>query len=120
VDGADDLSAVVLDLEGTSVLDTTSADMLANLLDSLRRRDVDLYLVRVRYPVRVLLRRAGVMDAVGEDHVWHTISQGVKRARKDHGITTSWAPSGDFDPDRPYVPQTGEDEFGHRWSPFGS
>ena len=119
VDEADDLSVVVLDLEGTNVLDTTSADMLTEVVTSLRGRGVDLYLVRLRYPVRVLLRRAGVMDLIGEDHVWHTISQGVKRARKDHGITASPAPAEDYDPDRPHLPPSGEDEFGHRWSPFG-
>lgn len=119
VDDADDPSVVVLDLEGTNVLDTTSADMLTEVVGSLRRRGVDLYLVRLRYPVRVLLRRAGVMDTIGEDHVWHTISQGVKRARKDHGISDSPAPAADYDPDRPHIPSSGEDEFGHRWSHLG-
>jgi hypothetical protein len=100
------------------VLDTTSADALAELVSVLRNRGVDLYLVRVRYPVRLLLRRAGVMESCGEDHVWHTISQGVKQARKDHGIKGSPTPSKDYDPELSYVPESGEDEFGHRWSPF--
>lgn len=118
VDADPDVRVVVLDLEGTNVLDTTSADAIAELVSALRNRGVDLYLVRVRYPVRLLLRRAGVMESCGEDHVWHTISQGVKQARKDHGITGSPTPSKDYDPQLPYVPESGEDEFGHRWSPF--
>jgi len=118
VDADADVRVVVLDLEGTNVLDTTSADALGELVAALTTRDVDLYLVRVRYPVRLLLRRAGVMEALGEDHVWHTISQGVKQARKDHRIKGSPTPSEGYDPDRPYVPESGEDEFGHRWSPF--
>ena len=50
---------IVLDLEGTNVLDTTSADVLTEVVTSLRQRGVDVYFVRLRYPVRVLLRRAG-------------------------------------------------------------
>lgn len=116
VDGDEDVKVVVLSLEATTVLDTTSADMLDDLVRSLHRRGVDVYLVRVRYPVRTVLRRSGVMTTIGEDHVWHSISQGVRRARKDHGITARYRPAEGYDPDGPNVPTTGEDEFGHRWS----
>jgi hypothetical protein len=47
---------------------------------------VDLYLVRVMYPVRVILRRAGFVAKIGEDHMWHTISQGVREARIHYGL----------------------------------
>jgi high affinity sulfate transporter 1 len=119
VAAAEDVRVVILDMEGTNVLDTTSTDMLAELVETLHNQDIDLYLVRVRYPVRVLLRRAGVMGQIGEDHIWHSISQGVRRARADHGITEKARPSPDYDPTRSLIPPSGEDEFGHRWSPFG-
>jgi len=47
---------------------------------------VDLYMVRVMYPVRVILRRAGFVAKIGEDHMWHTISQGVREARIHYGL----------------------------------
>jgi hypothetical protein len=91
VDGArefvdDEIVAVVLDIEGTNQLDTTTVDMLESLLAALRVRCVDLYLVRVMYPVRVILRRAGFVAKIGEDHMWHTISQGVREARIHYGL----------------------------------
>ncbi len=91
VDGArefvdDEIVAVVLDIEGTNQLDATTVDMLDSLLAALRVRCVDLYLVRVMYPVRVLLRRAGFVAKIGEDHMWHTISQGVREARIHYGL----------------------------------
>ena len=91
VDGArefvdDEIVAVVLDIEGTNQLDTTTVDMLEALLAALRVRCVDLYLVRVMYPVRVILRRAGFVAKIGEDHMWHTISQGVREARIHYGL----------------------------------
>jgi high affinity sulfate transporter 1 len=116
VDEEEDVSVVVLDLEGTNVLDTTSADMIAALVSTLREKGIDLYLVRVRYPVRVLLRRSSVMPLIGEDHVWHSISQGVKRARQEHSIDAPLRPAEGYDPDAINVPKSGEDEFGHRWS----
>jgi high affinity sulfate transporter 1 len=72
---------VVLDLESTNQIDTTSADMLSGLLDDLRRRGVDLMLVRVFYAVRRVLRRAGFEERLGPDRMWHSISQGVRAAK---------------------------------------
>ena len=91
VDGArewvdEEIVAVVVDIEGTNQIDTTTIDMLESLLAALRVRCVDLYLVRVMYPVRVILRRAGFVAKIGEDHMWHTISQGVREARIHYGL----------------------------------
>ena len=49
---------------------------------------IEVYLVRVMYPARRVLRRTGVTDMIGTDHMWRTISQGVKAAKrsvKDQG-----------------------------------
>ena len=78
--------ALVLDMEATDQMDTTSADALADLLRELRARGVDLYLVRVMWAVRRVLRRSGLMAELGEDHLWHSISQGVREARRAHGL----------------------------------
>ena len=45
----------------------------------LRERDVDLYLVRVMWPVRQALRRSGLVTELGEDHLWHSISRACGR-----------------------------------------
>lgn len=116
VEDGEDLQVVIIDLEGTNALDTTSADTIGELVEALHAQGVDVYLARVRYHVRQLLRRSGVMETIGEDHVWHSISQAVRQARRDHDITADLQP---VDPDAvPRVPPSGEDAFGHRWSPF--
>ncbi|MDN5771471.1 MAG: SulP family inorganic anion transporter [Microlunatus sp.] len=86
VDDFPDTKALVLDLESTDQLEITSADMLALLLERLRARGIDLYLVRVRFRVRTLLGNTGVRASIGEDHLWHSITQGVRAARRDHGL----------------------------------
>ena len=74
---------MILDLESTNQLDTSSADMLDLLLDDLRARDIDLHLVRVFSFVRTVLQRSGFEERLGPDHMWHSISQGVRRARAE-------------------------------------
>ncbi len=78
--------ALVLDLEATTQLDTTSADVLTHLSDQLRQRGVSLYLARVIHRVRSVLERSGFVEIVGDDHFWHSISQCVRAARRDTGL----------------------------------
>ena len=72
---------VLLDLESTNQIDTTAADMLADLLTNLREHGVDLMLVRVFFAVRRVLRRTGFEERLGPDRMWHSISQGIRAAK---------------------------------------
>jgi sulfate permease, SulP family len=78
------LYAILLDLEATHQFDSTSLDMLYELMRELRRRGVDLYLVRVFRLVRTVLRRGSFLEELGEDHMWHSISAGLRAARTSH------------------------------------
>ncbi len=81
VEADSEVRVLLLDLEATSQLDTTSIDMLELLLTRLRERNVDLYLVRVFFRARRTLARAGFIDMLGHDRMWHSISAGVRAAR---------------------------------------
>lgn len=72
---------VVLDMQATNQMETTSADALSDLIAAVRRRGLDLYLVRVMRPARLVLERTGVIDVLGPDHVWHNIAAAVKQAK---------------------------------------
>ncbi len=110
VDENPDTRVLLIDLEATSQLDTTSIDMLEILLARLRERDIELYLVRVFYRARLTLARAGFIEQLGEDHMWHSISAGVRAARaalhltkKSHAQAVPWpkVPEPDEDIDQP-------------------
>ena len=92
VDCDPSVKALVLDLEATSQLDTTSIDALERLLTRLKERDIDLYLVRVFFQARQVLAKSGFVDLLGEHHMWHSIAAGVRAARNATGLT---APSRD-------------------------
>ncbi|MEZ5184213.1 MAG: SulP family inorganic anion transporter [Candidatus Nanopelagicales bacterium] len=82
-DAHEGVYAVLLDLEATSQLDTTSVDALELISERLADRDIALYLVRVFYQARQVLSRSGFVDLLGEGRMWHSISAGVRAARKD-------------------------------------
>jgi SulP family sulfate permease len=77
-----DASVVVIDLEATHQLDTTSADALREMIEVLHERGIDVYLVRVMRLARRVLARTGVLDELGPGHMWRTISQGVRAAKR--------------------------------------
>jgi MFS superfamily sulfate permease-like transporter len=88
-----DIRALVLDLEASGQMDTTSADMLDRLLTALRDQEIDLYLVRVFSVPRAVLEHSGLIERLGPDHVWHSIAAGVKEAR--HAPALAWVVDGE-------------------------
>lgn len=84
---------MILDIEASHQFGVTSADMVSELREQLIERHVDLYLVRVRWPVRTVLARSGFRAQLGEDHLWHGLSQAVRVARQQHGIEGEHAAS---------------------------
>jgi MFS superfamily sulfate permease-like transporter len=71
-------TAVVLDIGANGQLDITSAEMLAHLAGTLRRAGVDLALAEVHAAVLEPARSAGVLRALGPDHVFHTLDEAVQ------------------------------------------
>lgn len=80
VDSTPGVRALVLDLEATGQMDSTTIDTLSELLAELRRLDIEMFIARLHYPARVVLDRAGFTDMLGEGRVWHSISATVQAA----------------------------------------
>ena len=121
VDARPDAAAVVLDLEASNQMDTTTSEQLSNLLRDLRERGVDLFLVRVFGNVRAVLERAGVIEELGDAHVWHSIAAGVKAAKHCPAMVAALAAS---DADAGAVEETEDDDdsdegehIASRWTP---
>ncbi|MEM9653595.1 MAG: solute carrier family 26 protein [Actinomycetota bacterium] len=58
--------ALILDASGINDVDATGAEMLGELLEELAERRVTLHLTGAKGPVRDVLRRAGLWDALGD------------------------------------------------------
>jgi MFS superfamily sulfate permease-like transporter len=77
VDAELPVQTVVLDLEATNWPDIPACDELLELRVGLRTAGVTLSLARVHRSVYELFDRAGVIDAVGEEHIFDRVIDAV-------------------------------------------
>lgn len=78
VQAADPASrVVVLDLEMTSDLDVQSLSTLAELNRELRLQGKELWLAQVHGRAQDMLARDGLIDQIGEDHIFRTLDGAV-------------------------------------------
>ncbi len=68
---------VLMDYETINFVDTTAADMIVKLQAELAGIGITLCFARVRDSVREMLRRMGVERAIGADHIYDSVTQGV-------------------------------------------
>jgi anti-anti-sigma regulatory factor len=67
-----------LDLHANPRLDLTSLDILLELLAEARRVGVELRFCEVAAPVRDLFLRSGLLAAMGEARLFHTLDEAVQ------------------------------------------
>ncbi len=70
--------AVVLDLEGVSLIDSQGAAKLAEILDYTESIQVELRLARVKPAVAAVLEKDGVLDRLGHDRIHGNVHRAVE------------------------------------------
>jgi SulP family sulfate permease len=71
---------LVFDAEGLSHVDATGVDFLTDLIASLRKEDISFVLARLKSPMAEHLTEAGVLELIGEEHVFPTVHAAVAAA----------------------------------------
>lgn len=71
---------LVIDCEEVFLVDTTGAAAITSLLAYAQRYDVDLKLARVHSGTHKLLQLAGVIEEIGEQHIYDTVRSAVSAA----------------------------------------
>jgi high affinity sulfate transporter 1 len=71
------LRAVVLDSTGQDELDITSADVLKGFIAELKRKGIAIYIAEMHAPVREFAQRVGLLQVIGEDHIFPTVDSAV-------------------------------------------
>ena len=71
--------AVLFDVSASSTLDITSIDMLRTLVSDLEGYGMEILLAQARGPVRDKLRLSGLMDLIGENHIYMSLDSGVQQ-----------------------------------------
>ena len=71
------VQTVVLDFEGVNFVDSQGADKVAEILDLATSYGIELRLTRVKTGVKGLLKRDGVIDRLGESHMYENVYEAV-------------------------------------------
>jgi high affinity sulfate transporter 1 len=69
--------AILLDLGASADLDIGTADMLRDLCSDLRTKQIELLFSQIRGSVRDRMMKTGLLEHVGEDHIYLSIPSAV-------------------------------------------
>ena len=67
-------------------VDSTAAEVLADLCGELERNGIDLAFAELKGPVKDRMRIYGLLDRIGEDRVYPTIGLAVRAHVARHGV----------------------------------
>ena len=62
---------------GTEI-DVTSADIIEKMVKEFRGKGIEVYMAEVHVPVREYASETGLLEVIGEDHLFPTIDLAVK------------------------------------------
>ncbi len=68
----------MLDSAGQDSLDITSADVLKGLMVELKEKGIDIYVAELHEPVREFAQRIGLLELIGDDHIFPTLDAAVR------------------------------------------
>jgi SulP family sulfate permease len=69
---------VHINLEATARLDIDSLEMLTNLQTELKAEGIELLLTNLRAPVRDMLQRGGLVERIGQQHIYLSVEESVR------------------------------------------
>ena len=72
------LRAVILDSSAQDQIDVTSTEMIKGLVAELHGNGIEIYLADVHAPVLEHGRKTGLLESIGEDHVYPTVDLAVR------------------------------------------
>ena len=81
-----DVRTVVVAAEPITDVDSTAAEVLGEILAELDRRGIELAFAELKGPVKDTLRRYGLMEQIGEEHLYPTIGLAVRAHVAEHGV----------------------------------
>jgi MFS superfamily sulfate permease-like transporter len=77
---------VVVTAAPITSVDVTSADSLAELLDTLKADNIEFFFAEMKDPVKDKLRRFGLFDRFGDDRFFPTIESAVANYLREHKV----------------------------------
>ncbi len=93
------LKYLVIDGESINYMDATAVEVFKDFVEELHRKDIELYLVNIKLPVKEVLYRAGIIGFIGEDKLLSSKGQtiGYLFKKLDHDYCRSHCPYAVFE-----------------------
>lgn len=64
------LKVAILDIEAVEQIDTTGEEMLAHMSEWFKEAGIEFYITRPKFKVADVLKRTGLYDKIGEEHIF--------------------------------------------------
>jgi SulP family sulfate permease len=77
---------VLLDMVNNYNLDITSTEMLETLVEEFRKDGIEVALAEVHEPVKRMARHSGLMEKIGENHIFPSVDAAVQQFVRDGKI----------------------------------
>jgi sulfate permease, SulP family len=84
---ARDYQTLIISMRGVPMVDVMGAQALTQIIEEQQKRGGDVYFSGVQPAVREMLKRAGVLELVGEDHVFWSADQAIMAVHQSHEAT---------------------------------
>jgi high affinity sulfate transporter 1 len=72
------VKAIVLDMEGTNIIDLEGSDALHDVVKQLRAAGIELHLVRIKAGILETLEKDGVLDTLGRERLFDYVHEAVE------------------------------------------
>jgi len=91
VDTHENIVALVVDASSMNALDSTAADTFEEIITELRAKRVEIMISHVKGSVLHVMQHAGLVDILGEGHIYYEVDDAVKAAIRhrdaiEHGV----------------------------------
>jgi high affinity sulfate transporter 1 len=71
--------AVIFDASAQDEIDVTSTNYIKSLMKELRGKGIDVYIADLHAPVLEQGRKTGLLESIGEDHVFPTVDAAIRK-----------------------------------------
>ncbi|KAI8379471.1 sulfate transporter family-domain-containing protein [Radiomyces spectabilis] len=73
----------IFDVDHMPYVDASAIQILCEIVEAYHARNVAVYFVRLREKPLALFKRSGLLDVVGEDHIFRKVSDAIEAIEKD-------------------------------------
>jgi len=80
-----ELKVAILDIEAVDQIDTTGEEMLTHISEWFKEAGIDFYITRPKFKVSDVLKRTGLYDKIGDDHIFNKRQDALTSITQKYG-----------------------------------